>query len=71
MSATAIAWIVSVFFIVILIAGFFVGFWRGLKKSTANLIFSVVGILVAFFVTPAITNAIMGIQVTYDGQPTT
>lgn len=71
MSGTAIAWIVSVFFIVILIAGFFVGFWRGLKKSTANLIFSVVGILVAFFVTPAITNAIMGIQVTYDGQPTT
>ena len=43
------------------------GFWRGLKRSTANLIFSVVGIIIAFFVTPAITNAIMGIQIDNNG----
>lgn len=67
MSASAIGWIVSIFFVVILVIGFFVGFWRGLKRSTANLIFSVVGIIIAFFVTPAITNAIMGIQIDNNG----
>lgn len=68
MSATAIGWIVSIFFVVVLIACFFVGFWRGLKKSTANLVFSVVGALVAFFVTPAITGAILEIQINFDGE---
>lgn len=70
MSASAIGWIISIIFVVILVIGFFVGFWRGLKKSTANLVFSVVGIIVAFFVTPVITNAIMGIQIDNNGTQT-
>ena len=68
MSASAIGWIVSIFFIVILGLGFLIGMWRGLKKSTANLIFSSIGIMVAFFVTPLITNAILGINIDYNGQ---
>ena len=70
MSASAIAWIVSIAFILILVAGFFVGFWRGLKRSWVNVIFAVVGVLVAFFITPPITNAIMGIEVSMNGEPT-
>lgn len=68
MSASAIGWIVSIIFVIILVIGFFVGFWRGLKRSTANLVFSVIGIIVAFFVTPVITNAIMGIQIDNNGK---
>ena len=71
MSSSAIAWIVSIFFILILVAGFFIGFWRGLKRSTANLIIAVVGAIVAFFITPPITNAIMGITVQVDGSSVT
>ncbi len=67
MNSTIIALIVSAFFAVILLGGFLVGFWRGFKRSTANLIFSVVGVIVAFFVTPLITNAILGIKVEYEG----
>ncbi len=67
MSSTIIAVIVSLLFAVILLGGFFVGFWRGFKRSTVNLIFSVVGVIVAFFVTPLITNAILGIEVEYEG----
>ena len=71
MSSSAIAWIVSIFFILILVAGFFIGFWRGLKRSTANLIITVVGAIVAFFITPPITNVIMGITVQVDGSSVT
>ena len=67
MSASAIGWIVSLIFILILVCGFFVGFWRGLKKSTFNLIFCIIGALFTFFITPPITNAVMGIKI--DGAP--
>ena len=67
MSASAIGWIVSIVFIVILVIGFFIGFWRGLKRSTASLIFGLVGALLAFFLTPVITNAILGINITVNG----
>lgn len=70
MSASAIGWIVSIVFIVILVIGFFIGFWRGLKKSTASLIFGLVGALLAFFLTPVITNAILGINITVNGTQT-
>lgn len=70
MSSTIVALIVSLVFVVILVLGFFVGFWRGLKKSTANLVISIVGAIIAFFITPVITNAIMGINIDYNGQTT-
>ncbi len=70
MSSTIVALIVSLVFVVILVSGFFVGFWRGLKKSTANLVISIVGAIIAFFITPVITNAIMGINIDYNGQTT-
>lgn len=70
MSSTIVALIVSLVFVVILVSGFFVGFWRGLKKSTANLVISIVGAIIAFFITPVVTNAIMGINIEYNGQTT-
>ena len=70
MSASAIGWIVSIVFIVILVIGFFIGFWRGLKRSTASLIFGLVGALLAFFLTPVITNAILGINISANGTQT-
>lgn len=66
MTSALIGWIVSIVFILILVGGFFVGFWRGFKRSTANLIFSIIGVIVAFFITPVITNAVLGIQVNYE-----
>lgn len=68
MNSSIIALIVSVVFIIILVSGFFVGFWRGLKKSTANMIISIIGIVVAFFVTAPLTNLVMNITVDYNGQ---
>ena len=70
MSASAIGWIVSIVFIAILVIGFFIGFWRGLKRSTASLIFGLVGALLAFFLTPTITDAILNINVTSNGVQT-
>ncbi len=69
MSSTIIGLGVSLLFVIILVGGFLVGFWRGFKRSSVNLIFSVVGVIVAFFVTPLITNAILGIKVEYEGSP--
>lgn len=71
MSASTIGWLVSIFFIFVLVICFFVGFWRGLRKSTANLVFSVIGALVAFFVTPSIAGAVLGIRVNLDGENVT
>ena len=71
MSATAVGWIVSLIFVVILVGGFFVGFWRGVKKSTANLVFSVIAAIIAFFITPSITGAVLNIQVDNNGQQMT
>ena len=68
MSSTLVSLIVSLLFIVILLAGFLVGMWRGLKRSTVNMVLSLVGVVVAFFVTPVVTNAIVGINITVDGE---
>ncbi len=67
MSASLIGWGITLFFVILLVGGFLVGFWRGFKKSTANLVISIIGVIVAFFVTPVITNSILGIKVTSDG----
>lgn len=70
MSVNAIAWIVSIAFIVILVGGFFIGFWRGLKKSSLNLVVSLVGAIISFFCTPSITKLIMGININTSTGPT-
>lgn len=67
MSSSLVGWIVSLVFIVILVAGFLIGFWRGLKRSTVSLVISIVGVVVAFFVTPFITKAVLGIPIPMNG----
>ncbi|MBE7073581.1 MAG: CvpA family protein [Clostridiales bacterium] len=68
MSASIVSLIVSLLFVVILVCGFLVGLWRGLKRSAVNMAFAFVGVLIAFFVTPFITNALLGININIDGQ---
>ena len=70
-SSTFIGWIITLVFIAILALGFFIGFWRGLKRSALNIILAIVGVIIAFFVAPSITNAILGINITVDGTQTT
>lgn len=67
MSYTMIALIINIVFAVVLVIGFLIGFWRGLKKSTVNLVFGVIGAIVAFFTTPLVTKAILGVQVSAGG----
>lgn len=71
MSSTLLSWIFTIVFIAVLASGFLIGMWRGLKRSTFNLILSIVGVLVAFFVTPAITKAVLNISVNVDGKAST
>lgn len=59
--------VLNVLFALILVIGFLLGIWRGLKKSAVSAAFSIVGVLIAFFVTPPITNAILGISVNFGG----
>ncbi len=63
MSYAMIALIINITFTLMLVVGFFIGFWRGLKRSSVNLIFALVGAVVAFFTTTLVTNAILNIQV--------
>ncbi len=53
--------------VIALVAGFLVGLLRGLKRSSLHLIFLVVSVVVAFFITKPITNAVLGISVNYEG----
>ena len=68
MSGGLIAWILSLLAIIIVASGFFIGFWRGLKRSTASLIISIVGMVIGFFITPAIAKAVLGIQISVEGE---
>lgn len=67
MNSSTINLILSFLFLLVLIAGFFIGFWRGLRKSALNMAFSLIGAVVAFFITPLITNAILSINIDYNG----
>ena len=70
-SSTFVGWMVTLAFILVLVIGFFVGFWRGLKRSSVNLVISIIGVIIAFFITPLIANAILGININVDGSQTT
>ena len=71
MNSTSLMWILSIAFVSILAVGFVIGVWRGLKRSAVNLAFAVVGVIVAFFVTPLITKTVLGITVVANGESST
>ncbi len=70
MSSSLIGWLVTLLFIVILLSGFLVGFWRGLKRSSFNLILSVAGVLLALFIAGPITAKLLNIGIVYNGSKT-
>ena len=53
--------------VLVLLGGFLIGFYRGLKRSSLHVLFAVVSVVVAFFITKPITNAILGININVDG----
>ncbi len=57
----------NIAFAVVLVIGFLIGLWRGFKKASVNLAFSIVGILIAFFLTPLITNMTLSVTITING----
>lgn len=63
MSAATIIIILDVLFIVLLLVGFFQGFCRGVKRSSLELVLTILGVVGAGLLTPVITNAILGISV--------
>lgn len=67
MTQSSISWIISIGFIVLLGIGFLIGLWRGWKRSLLNFGCSIIGMIVAIFVTKPITTAILGIEVTSGG----
>ncbi len=70
MSAGWIIAIIDVLFVVLLILGFFGGFCRGVKRSALEFGLAFAGILICGFITPVVTNAILGINVTAKGVTT-
>ena len=71
MSSTAIIAILDVLFIVILLIGFWAGFRRGVKRSALELGLTFAGILICGFITPPITNALLGMNISAGGETTT
>lgn len=69
--ADIIMWVTIGVFALFLIIGLIGGLVRGLKRSSLHLLFLVVSVVVAFFITKPITNAILGIQLNIDGQSQT
>ncbi len=63
MPAGTIALILNLVFVLTLVIGFLIGMWRGVKKASINIVFSLAGLIIAFFVCGVVTNAILGINV--------
>lgn len=63
MSAGTLALILNFAFVLILVVGFLIGLWRGVKKASLNLGITLVGVLVGFFVSGPITKAVLGINI--------
>lgn len=70
MSAVAIIAIIDVLFVVLLVLGFLGGFCRGVKRSLLEFGLAFAGIVICGFITPVVTNAILGITVTANGVST-
>ena len=63
MSAQTIVIILDIVFFVLLGVGFLIGFWRGVKRSALEISITLACIIIAGFLTPVITNAILNISV--------
>ena len=58
----------SIGLIVLLLGiGFLVGMYRGLKRTSLHILFVLVSVVIAFFVTRPITNAILNVNINYEG----
>lgn len=53
--------------VVLLLVGFLVGMYRGLKRTSLHILFVLVSVVIAFFVTRPITNAILNVNINYEG----
>lgn len=71
MSSTLIAIIISVVVALLLLVSFFIGRKRGVKRTLLNSGITLAMIILAFFLTPVITNAFMGIGVTVNNKSAT
>ena len=65
--ATYFLWGSIALIVIVLIIGFFVGFGRGVKRSSTHVLFVVASVIIAFFITKPITNAIMNVNIQVDG----
>lgn len=63
MSAQTIVIILDIVFFVLLVLGFLIGFWRGVKRSALEIAITIICIVIAGFLTPVVTNAILNISV--------
>ncbi len=63
MSAATIIIVLDVLFIVLLLVGFLQGFCRGVKRSSLELVLTILGVVGAGLLTPVITNAVLEISV--------
>lgn len=61
-------WVSIGILVLFLLIGLIAGLVRGLKRSSLHLLFLVVSVVVAFFITKPITNAILGVTIPIDGQ---
>ncbi len=66
--ASTITWISIGILLLFLSLGLLIGLVRGLKRSALHLIFFAVSIVVAFFITKPIVNAILGIVIPFEGE---
>ena len=57
--------------VLFLLIGMITGLVRGLKRSSLHIIFLVASVIVSFFITKPIVNAVLGIQIPIDGQNVT
>lgn len=65
--ATYFLWGSIAFLVLALLIGFFIGLGRGIKRSSTHIVFAVASIIIAFFITAPITNAIMEVNINVDG----
>lgn len=54
-----------------LLIGFIIGLSRGIKRSAVHVLFALASIVLAFFITKPITNAVLGISVNINGEVVT
>ena len=65
--ATYFLWGSIALIVIVLLIGFLVGLRRGVKRSSTHVLFAVASVIIAFFITKPITDAIMNININVDG----